>query len=69
MVATAAWCSAVMASQPPFDLALNFGVCGSFDRALEPGCVVHVVSDRLPELGAEDGDSFLPIDIIIAGAS
>jgi futalosine hydrolase len=61
MVATAAWCSRVMSHQP-YDLALNFGVCGSFDRTLEPGRVVHVVSDRLAELGAEDGDAFLSID-------
>src|SRR5712691_2765255 len=58
MVATAAWCSNVMSNES-FDLALNFGVCGSFDRTLEPGRVVHVVADRLAELGAEDGDSFL----------
>ena len=44
-----------------YDLALNLGVCGSFDRALAPGAVVHVVSDRLAELGAEDGDAFLTI--------
>jgi futalosine hydrolase len=61
MVATAAWCSRALA-ETPYDLALNVGVCGSFDRALEPGCVVHVVSDRLAELGAEDGDGFLSID-------
>jgi futalosine hydrolase len=61
MVATAAWCSGVMSNES-FDLALNFGVCGSFDRGLEAGRVVHVVSDRLAELGAEDGDSFLAID-------
>lgn len=63
MVATAAWCSGVMSNEP-FDLALNFGVCGSFDPQLEPGRVVHVVSDRLAELGAEDGDEFLPIDAL-----
>jgi futalosine hydrolase len=61
MVATAGWCSAVMANER-FDLALNFGVCGSFDASLAPGRVVHVVSDRLSELGAEDGDEFLAID-------
>jgi futalosine hydrolase len=61
MVATAAWCSSVMTNET-FDLALNFGVCGSFDRRLEPGRVVHVVSDCLAELGAEDGDAFLSID-------
>ena len=61
MVATAAWCSRALA-ETRYDLALNLGVCGSFDRALEPGCVVHVVSDRLAELGAEDGDAFLSLD-------
>jgi futalosine hydrolase len=45
-----------------YDLALNFGVCGSFDRALAPGTVVHVVSDRIAELGAEDDDAFLTMD-------
>jgi futalosine hydrolase len=60
MVATAAWCSRVLA-RGPYDLALNLGLCGSFDRALGPDRVVHVVSDRFAELGAEDGDAFLTI--------
>lgn len=61
MVATAAWCSRVLA-QTPYDLGLNFGVCGSFGRALEPGtAVVHIVSDRIAELGAEAGQAFLTI--------
>lgn len=60
MVATASWCSLVL-SRGRYDVALNLGVCGSFDRALLPGTVVHVVSDRLAELGAEDGDAFLSI--------
>lgn len=61
MVATAAWCSRVM-GDAPYDLALNLGVCGSFDPSLAPGRVVHVVADRLSELGAEDGDAFLDIE-------
>jgi futalosine hydrolase len=61
MVATAAWCSRALA-QTPYDLALNLGVCGSFDSFIEPGTVVHVVTDRLAELGAEDGDAFLTIE-------
>jgi futalosine hydrolase len=60
MVAMAAWCSRTLANGR-YDLALNFGVCGAFDRALAPGEVVHVVSDRIAELGAEDGDQFLTI--------
>jgi futalosine hydrolase len=61
MVATAARTARALA-QTRYDLALNFGVCGSFDRALTPGRVVHVVSDRIAELGAEDDDVFLTID-------
>jgi futalosine hydrolase len=61
MVATAARTSRALA-QTRYDLALNLGVCGSFDRGLEPGRVVHVVSDRIAELGAEDHEAFLTID-------
>ena len=61
MVATAAWTSRALASAR-YDLALNFGVCGSFDPALPPGSVVHVVEDRIAELGAEDGAAFLTLD-------
>lgn len=60
MVATAAWCSRLLSTER-FDVALNLGVCGSFEPEIFPGSVVHVVSDRLVELGAEDGDAFLTI--------
>jgi futalosine hydrolase len=60
MVATATWCAHTLGRER-YDIALNIGVCGSFDRALPPGTVVHVVTDRLSELGAEDGDAFLSI--------
>jgi futalosine hydrolase len=60
MVATAAWCARVLSAER-FDVALNFGVCGSFRATLEPGSLVHVASDRLVELGAEDGETFLTI--------
>lgn len=61
MVAAAARTSSALVRRP-YDLALNLGLCGSFDPALAPEAVVHVVSDRLPELGAEDGDAFLTIE-------
>jgi futalosine hydrolase len=60
MVATAAWC-ATMLSQNRFDVAFNFGVCGTFRCSLEVGQVVHVVSDRIAELGAEDDEKFLTL--------
>jgi futalosine hydrolase len=60
MVATATWCSRTLMARD-YDLALNLGVCGTFDRILALGTVVHVVMDRFGELGAEDGDRFLTI--------
>lgn len=60
MLATAFWCSQLM-TKKKYDLALNFGVCGSFDPALTAGKVVHVVADRIAELGAEDGEKFLDV--------
>jgi futalosine hydrolase len=60
MVATAAWCSRALAVDE-YDMALNLGVCGSFDPAFRPGTVLHITSERMSELGAEDGDEFLTI--------
>ena len=60
MVATAAWLAATLARRE-YDLVLNLGVCGAFDRSIPLGTVVHVVADRLSELGAEDGDGFLTV--------
>jgi futalosine hydrolase len=61
MVATAARTARALALTR-CDVAFNFGVCGSFDPSLPPGTVVHIVSDRIAELGAEDGDRFLTLD-------
>jgi futalosine hydrolase len=61
MVATAAWCSRALA-RTAYDIALNVGVCGSFDEAFAPGAVVQVISDRIAELGAEDNGRFLTLD-------
>ena len=58
MVATSAWCSHAI-GHSYYDLALNFGVCGSFDPECRPGDVVYVRSDRIAELGAEDDEAFL----------
>jgi futalosine hydrolase len=60
MVPTAAWVARALA-QETYDLAFNFGLCGTFVGGLELGRVVHVVSDRLSEAGAEDGDRFLTL--------
>ena len=60
MIATAAWCSRTFAAEH-YDLALNVGLCGSFDASLAAPDVVHVTADRIAELGAEDGEDFLTI--------
>ena len=61
MVATAARCARSLAIDR-YDLALNIGLCGSFDPAFAPGTVVHVVRDQIAELGAEDGDQFMSVE-------
>jgi futalosine hydrolase len=61
MVATAARVSRALACTS-YDVALNVGVCGSFDPALPPETVVHVTSDRIADLGAEDHDAFLTLE-------
>jgi futalosine hydrolase len=58
MVATAVACARAL-TRTSYDLAIDVGVCGAFDRSLPPGSVVHVTEDRIAELGAEDGDGFL----------
>ncbi len=60
MVATAAWCSRAFAAEH-YDLAINLGLCGSFVPAIAPEAVVHVSADRIAELGAEDGGTFLTV--------
>src|SRR5215831_17317137 len=60
MTATGTWCARILAKQS-YDLAVNLGVCGSFSTSYAPGTVVNVVSDCIPELGAEDGDQFLTV--------
>jgi futalosine hydrolase len=60
MVATATWCARVLAQQR-YDLAVNLGVCGSFDPACPPGTVVNVTAECIPELGAEDDQEFLTV--------
>lgn len=63
MVAASAWTSKALAERR-YDAALNVGVCGSFDPAFGPASVVHVVTDRISELGAEDGDAFLHFEAL-----
>lgn len=47
-----------------YDLAINCGIAGSFDRSIQIGEVVSVKEDIFSELGAEDGNDFLSLDQI-----
>jgi futalosine hydrolase len=44
--------------QKQYSLAVNAGICGSFNKQIEIGEVVNVVSDYFPEIGIEDGVEF-----------
>jgi len=61
MVATAYALGRHLANEK-YDLAINLGIAGSFDRSIDLGEVVEVVEDRFSELGAEDGKEFLSIE-------
>lgn len=63
MVATAAQTARALTATS-YDVAFNFGVCGSFDRSVSLGAVVHVTIDQLSELGAEEGERFIPFDAL-----
>ncbi|MGI4021640.1 MAG: futalosine hydrolase [Janthinobacterium lividum] len=52
-----------------YDLAINLGIAGSFDRTLNLGEVVEIEEDNLSELGAEDGNQFIPIEDLGFGES
>ena len=45
-----------------YDLILNVGICGAFNKTLKLGDLVNITTDVLSELGAEDGDAFLTYD-------
>lgn len=67
MVATAYWVGRALASNS-YDVAINAGICGCFDRKIPIGEVVTVVEDSFPEMGAEDGEYFLSlIDLDLLG--
>jgi len=45
-----------------YDLVLNLGIAGSFDRSIALGEIVEISEDTFAELGAEDDNAFLPIE-------
>ncbi|MDH5828503.1 futalosine hydrolase [Sphingobacterium sp. SG20118] len=52
-----------------YDLIINIGIGGCFDRSLSIGDVVSIDRDVFSELGAEDDDQFISIDELGFGQS
>jgi futalosine hydrolase len=47
-----------------YDLVVNAGIAGAFNREINIGDVVEVCEDRFSELGIENGDKFLPAEVV-----
>jgi len=58
MVSTAIAVSKALHSKS-YDLVINAGIAGSFNRSLKIGDVVEVSEDFISELGAQEGNRFL----------
>ncbi|MBC7916090.1 MAG: futalosine hydrolase [Pyrinomonadaceae bacterium] len=52
-----------------YDLAINIGIAGAFDRSVKIGEVVCIGLDCFAELGAEDGEDFISIEELGFGKS
>ncbi|MFM6954352.1 MAG: futalosine hydrolase [Sphingobacteriaceae bacterium] len=55
-------------AQNSYDLAINGGIAGSFDRHIPLGKVLHITDDTLAELGAEEEQGFISIDALGFGS-
>lgn len=60
MVATAYHLTRILVKEQ-FDLVLQVGIAGTFDRDMPLGEVLAVHSDRFADVGAEDGESFIDV--------
>jgi futalosine hydrolase len=52
-----------------YDLVVNLGIAGSFDRSIALGDVLEITTDTFAELGAEDDNDFLSIEKLGFGES
>jgi futalosine hydrolase len=52
-----------------YNLVINLGIAGSFDRKIPLGEVVEITEDTFAELGAEDDKKFISIEKLGFGAS
>lgn len=68
MVATAFALGRELATNQ-YNLAINLGIAGSFDRDIALGDIIEITEDTIAELGAEDDATFLPISQMGFGES
>jgi futalosine hydrolase len=68
MVATA-YCLGRELALEKYDLVINAGIAGSFDRSMSLGQVVNVTEDHFAELGAQDDEEFIPFEALGIGGS
>lgn len=52
-----------------YNLVLNVGIAGSFDRRIELGTLVSIEQDTFAELGAEDQEQFIDLQTLGFGQS
>jgi futalosine hydrolase len=52
-----------------YDLAINLGIAGSFDRSIALGDLAEITEDSIAELGAEDDETFMSISQMGFGES
>lgn len=62
MVATTFMLTGVL-SEKKYDLLINAGICGAFQKALSLGDVVNVTEDFFPEIGIEKANHIAPLKI------
>jgi futalosine hydrolase len=55
--------------QNTYNLVINLGIAGSFDRSIALGEVVEITEDTFAELGAEDDKKFITIEKLGFGES
>jgi len=52
-----------------YNLVINLGIAGSFDRNIALGEIIEITEDTFAELGAEDDKNFISIEKLGFGAS
>nr|WP_199156702.1 futalosine hydrolase [Pedobacter sp. ASV2] len=52
-----------------YNLVLNLGIAGCFDRKIDLGSLLNITQDTFAELGAENGEDFLTINELGFGES